>query len=94
MSQMKRPEATQIFGKKFVRDAMNVQPNTSSAHPDFLRSVAFLKMSSQQQKNFIERRFGNMDATELLRMVKAIYGHPHDKGRPKVQSRPKPQETK
>jgi len=72
---------------------MNVQPNTSSADPDFLRSFAFSKMSSQEQKNFIERRFGNMDPTELLSMVKAIYGHPHDKGRPKVQSRPRPKDS-
>src|SRR5689334_6640651 len=62
---------------------MTFQHHTSSARPTFPQLFAFSKMSSEQQNNFIQRRFGNMDPSELLNILKAIYGHPHDKGRPR-----------
>jgi len=69
---------------------MKFQHHTSSEPPTFPRLFAFSKMSSEQQENFIQRRFESIDPSELLNILRAIYGHPHDKGRPKVQSRPKP----
>jgi hypothetical protein len=57
----------------------------NSRRPDSSRLFAFLKMSSDEQKHFIQRRFENIDATELANILKAIYGHPHDKGRPRRQ---------
>ena len=48
-----------------------------------LRARAFPNMTAEQQKNFIRSRFVEIDAAELLNIVRAIYGHPDDKGRPR-----------
>ncbi|HWC17428.1 MAG TPA: hypothetical protein VG498_10445 [Terriglobales bacterium] len=48
-----------------------------------LRARAFSNMTAEQQKNFIRRRFVDIDAAELVNIVRAIYGHPDDKGRPR-----------
>ena len=61
---------------------MKVQHHTSSARPDRSRLFDSSKMSSEEQENFIQRRFGSIDPTELANILKAIYGRPHDKGRP------------
>ena len=50
----------------------------------YLRARAFPKMTAEEQKEFIRRRFGEIDPAELVTIVKAIYGHPDDKGRPRV----------
>jgi hypothetical protein len=39
-------------------------------------------MNKQEQLKFIAEKFKEIDSTELERIVKAIYGHPHDMGRP------------
>ncbi|SRR6266481_6387923 len=62
---------------------MKVQHHTSSARPDRSRLFDFSKMSSEEQANFIQRRFRSIDPTELANILKAIYGRPHDKGRPR-----------
>jgi hypothetical protein len=69
---------------------MKFQHHTSSAPPNFPRLFAFSKMSSEQQENFIQRRFESIDPSELLNIVRAIYGHPHDKGRPRCSRDPSP----
>lgn len=43
-------------------------------------------MTSKQQANFIQMRFAAMDPAELANIVKAIYGRPNDKGRPRRDS--------
>ena len=64
------------------KTAMKFHPHTSRP-PDFLRLFAFSKMSSDEQRHFIQRRLETIDSTELVNILKAIYGHPHDKGRPR-----------
>jgi hypothetical protein len=61
---------------------MKFEHHTLSARLDLSRLFAFSRMSSEEQKNFIQRRFGNIDPSELLNILRAIYGHPHDQGRP------------
>jgi hypothetical protein len=61
----------------------NVQISTS---PDCLDARAFSKMRSQEQLKFIQKRFASIDSAELVNIVKAIYGQPHDKGRPRRRS--------
>lgn len=53
---------------------------------DAPRLFAFSKMNSKEQRNFIQRRLENIDPTELAGIVRAIYGHPHDKGRKRSNS--------
>ena len=57
-----------------------------SADADFQQARAFSQMTSKEQKQFIQRRFANVESAELISIVKAIYGHPHDKGRPRRSS--------
>ena len=53
------------------------------SHPDLPHARTFSTMTSEEQKGIIERRFADIDPAELVTIVKAIYGHPHDKGRPR-----------
>ena len=53
---------------------------------DFQEARAFSQMTCKEQKQFIQRRFANIESAELINIVKAIYGHPHDKGRPRRSS--------
>ncbi len=46
------------------------------------RGSAFVAMNKQEQIKFIEEKFKEIDTTELAGIVRAIFGHPHDKGRP------------
>lgn len=54
--------------------------------PDCVDARAFSKMRSEEQLKFIQRRFASIDSSELVNIVKAIYGQPHDKGRPRRNS--------
>jgi len=62
---------------------MRVAKQQGSANPDFMRAYVFSTMTSEEQRTFVQRRFENMDAAELLNILKAIYGHAHDKGHPR-----------
>jgi hypothetical protein len=45
------------------------------------RGHAFVLMSSKEQRKFVADRFKEMDSMELAYIVRAIFGHPEDKGR-------------
>jgi hypothetical protein len=47
------------------------------------RGRAFVAMNREGQLKFLAERFSQLDAVELANIVRAIYGRPHDKGRPR-----------
>ena len=47
------------------------------------RARVFLAMSREGQLEFIAERLKQVDMVELANIVSAIFGHPHDKGRPR-----------
>ena len=47
------------------------------------RARVFTAMSFQRQSAFIDQWFREVDTVELTNIVKAIFGHPDDKGRPR-----------
>lgn len=47
------------------------------------RQRAFVNMNRDGQLRFIAERFSRLDTVELANIVRAIFGHPHDKGRPR-----------
>lgn len=49
------------------------------------RARVFLAMSKEEQSKLITERQGNRH-TELVNLVSAIFGYPHDKGRPRRQA--------
>jgi hypothetical protein len=50
------------------------------------RARVFLAMSKEEQVRFISERLRHVDTTELANIVRAIFGHPHDKGRPRKET--------
>jgi len=50
----------------------------------YLRARVFLAMSREGQLKFIAERLKQVDTAELVNLVSAIFGHPHDKGRPRT----------
>ena len=60
-----------------------VTPRTSS-RASLLRARAFSRMSNQEQRELLEQKFLLIDVQELAAILKAIYGHPTDKGRPRM----------
>jgi hypothetical protein len=72
------------------RESANSKSGTSnpqiSAKRGFPPVRAFSKMTGKQQAKFIQKKFAAMDPAELVSVVRAIYGHPHDKGRPRRDS--------
>lgn len=73
-------------GKENINQTFGTNNLHILASPYLWDARDFLKMTSQEQQKFIEDRFANMDPAELINIVRAIYGHPHDKGRPRGQS--------
>jgi hypothetical protein len=61
-------------------DATNVQPQDSEREPELAefetvsRARVFVKMSNQQQRDFVTRRFRDLDPGEVADIVTAIYG--------------------
>ena len=51
------------------------------------RARVFLAMSREGQLKFIAKMLRQVDTVELANMVRAIFGHSHDKGR--VESQPR-----
>jgi hypothetical protein len=49
-----------------------------------VRARAFSLMNNEEQRRFVARRFSGLCVAELVDIVNAIYGRPHDKGRPRV----------
>ena len=47
------------------------------------RARVFLAMSGEGQLKFIADRLRQVDTAELANIVRAILGHPHDRGRPR-----------
>jgi hypothetical protein len=47
------------------------------------RGRAFVAINREGQLKFFAERFSQLDAVELANIVRAIYGRPHDKGRPR-----------
>ena len=47
------------------------------------RARLFLAMSEEGQLKFIAERLKQVDSAELAEIVRAIFGCPHDKGRPR-----------
>ena len=76
-----------------MRDQKNRMNSTNSTEklrvsirPALMDARAFLKMTNKQQANFVQMRFAAMDSSELANIVRAIYGHPYDRGRPRRDS--------
>jgi hypothetical protein len=49
-----------------------------------VRARAFSIMNNEEQRQFVAQRFSGLCVAELVDIVNAIYGRPHDKGRPRV----------
>jgi len=49
----------------------------------YSRARVFLAMSREGQLKFIAERLKQVDTAELVNLVSAIFGHPHDRGRPR-----------
>jgi hypothetical protein len=47
----------------------------------YTRARAFVTMSTEGQFKFIAERLRQVDRAELASIVRAIFGHPHDRGR-------------
>lgn len=47
------------------------------------RARAFATMSGDRQFAFIAQWFSQVDTVELANIIRAIFGHPDDKGRPR-----------
>lgn len=49
-----------------------------------VRARAFSMMNNEEQRKFVAQRFSRLCVAELVDIVNAIYGRPHDKGRPRA----------
>ena len=47
------------------------------------RARMFLEMNREGQLKFIAERLSEADTMELANVIRAIFGHPDDKGRPR-----------
>lgn len=49
----------------------------------YSRARVYLAMSREGQLKFIAERLKQVDTAELVNLISAIFGHPHDRGRPR-----------
>ena len=56
-----------------------------SARVTILRAKAFCRMNTEEQRSFIALRFQELDIQDLVTIVRAVYGRPADKGRPRTE---------
>jgi hypothetical protein len=56
----------------------------ASSRASLLRGRAFSRMNNEEQREFLAQRFLLIDVQELAAIVKAVYGSPADKGRPRM----------
>lgn len=73
--------------KEDFRFGQSGQRKVPLASRELSTQRGFAAMNKEEQREFIAQRFSQLDAVALANIVRAIFGHPHDNGRPRRRTR-------